>query len=400
MKPTARVWTTLVALPLLLTACSSRSATPGSSDTRTGDPIVVGAISTETGGPSFPESAAAAKAYFDDLNTRGGINGRPVKYLNLDDAFNSTRLAQNARELVGKEGAVALVGSASVLDCVTNSKFYETKDVVSIPGAGVLPQCFTSRNIAPTNTGQFMGIGVNIVYAAQTLHKKAPCTLGASGNGQEAAVAAAAKAAEAKSGVKVKLSQFYPNGTRNWAPFLLRAKAAGCDIFLPDVAGPDIVALEKTVTQLGLRESMPTLELASAYNNQTGAALKGIADGVVANSEFLPFSGGGESDPGLAEYVALMKKANQPLSAFGEGGYLAARFFTKAVGGIHGEVTAATVTQALRTMPPVSDPMMGTPFVFGPGDSHQPNTSSRYVQLKDGVWVPVSTAWTTLPLSH
>lgn len=371
-----------------------------SNESDSADPIVVGAISTLTGRGSFPESGAAAKAYFDDLNTRGGIKGRKVEYTVLDDAATGSRSAQNARQLVDREGAVALVGSASTLDCATNARFYEQRKVVSVPGVGIQPQCYTSASIAPTNTGLFQGIGVNIVYAVETMGKKSPCTLVPTGNGAEEALERVVSVAQDRTGAKVGLRQFYPDGNSDWRAYLLKAKEAGCDVLLPAVSGPEIVSLEKQVTEFALRTSMPTVQLASAYSEEYAATLRDVADGLVANSEFLPFTGEGAQDPALADYRKLMEQAGQPLSSFGQGGYLAAKFFTEVAGGIDGEITAESVTAAFTRMQPISSPLLGNAFVFGPGKAHQPNQSSRYVKLSDGEWEPISTEWTTLSVGQ
>jgi branched-chain amino acid transport system substrate-binding protein len=360
----------------------------------TGQPIKVGAISTITGGPAFPESAQAAKAYFDWLNARGGINGRPVEYTSLDDAFNATTLAQDARQLVTQTGVVAMVGNASVLDCNTNEKYYEQQNIVVVGGAGITIQCYTSPNYAPTTAGLFVGLGVNFVYAVTVLGKKAPCMMAGAGNGNEDGVEAAIKAAEAKTGVTRKIAnQYYPNQTGDWSPFLLKAKNAGCDVFIPAVAGPDLIALQKTEAALGLAQQMPIIELGSAYSSDTAAALKDVSDGLIATSDYLPFTAGGENLPGNAEWVGIMKAANLPLTTFGQCGYLAAKFFAKVVGGMTGDINPTTVSAAFRSMQPITDPMMGNPWVFGPGTKHQANYSSQYVQLKAGVWTPISTDW-------
>ena len=70
--------------------------------------------------------------------------------------------------------------------------------------------------------------------------------------------------------------------------------------------------------------------------------------------------------------------------------------FTQVVKTIKGPITDATVTAALKHMKPFVSPLMGNAWQFG---KTQPNHSSRFVRLKNGVWQPVTSTWTTLPLS-
>jgi branched-chain amino acid transport system substrate-binding protein len=136
--------------------------------------------------------------------------------------------------------------------------------------------------------------------------------------------------------------------------------------------------------------------LSTAYSAPFATALKTIAPNLIANSEFLPWSGTGTTNPGLSDYLALTHSAGLQPSSFGEGGYLSAEIFAKVVKGITGDITPASVTAAFQNMQPVADPLVGSPFAFGQGTAHQPNQSSQYVELKDGVWQPISTDWTSL----
>ena len=47
---------------------------------------------------------------FDELNKKGGINGRSLKLVILDDGFDPNRTLENARTLVEQQGAIALFG--------------------------------------------------------------------------------------------------------------------------------------------------------------------------------------------------------------------------------------------------------------------------------------------------
>ena len=50
------------------------------------------------------------KAYFDDLNRKGGIRGEKIKLISMDDGFNPDKTAENTKALIETQNAVALVG--------------------------------------------------------------------------------------------------------------------------------------------------------------------------------------------------------------------------------------------------------------------------------------------------
>ncbi|MBI3286163.1 MAG: ABC transporter substrate-binding protein [Burkholderiales bacterium] len=53
---------------------------------------------------------AGAKAYFDYVNSQGGVNGRKLRFVVLDDAYDVARSVANARQLIEKEKALVLFG--------------------------------------------------------------------------------------------------------------------------------------------------------------------------------------------------------------------------------------------------------------------------------------------------
>ena len=114
-----------------------------------GDPIIIGGIVSVTGPDNFSSSGLAAAAYFKCLNANGGINGRPVKYLMEDDAWNPEQSSQLAAKLIRDQGAVALVGNMSFVDCGANQGIYEKEDIMVIAGVGVPRDCFFQKNYAP-----------------------------------------------------------------------------------------------------------------------------------------------------------------------------------------------------------------------------------------------------------
>jgi ABC-type branched-subunit amino acid transport system substrate-binding protein len=93
---------TLVAIP---GAYARTSATPGV----TSSTILLGG----SGPLSGPEVAYAgtmigAKAYFDYVNSQGGVNRRKIEYRYLDDGYDPSRTVQNARQLAQQDGVFAM----------------------------------------------------------------------------------------------------------------------------------------------------------------------------------------------------------------------------------------------------------------------------------------------------
>ena len=61
--------------------------------------------------------------------------------------------------------------------------------------------------------------------------------------------------------------------------------------------------------------------------------------------------------------------------------------------GIKGDVTKESVADAFRTMKEYSTPLMGDPYIFGPGKTHNPNQASKFMEVKDGEFAELGSDW-------
>src|SRR5512140_1494040 len=72
--------------------------------------ILLGQTADYSGPQSAPvkETSQAARAYFDYVNARGGVNGNKIVLESLDDGFEPKRSVENAKKLIDEKGVVAL----------------------------------------------------------------------------------------------------------------------------------------------------------------------------------------------------------------------------------------------------------------------------------------------------
>ncbi len=84
---------------------------------------------------SGPASAYGAigksmDAYFKKINAEGGINGRQIKFISLDDGYNPARTVEQIRKLVEEEEVLATVG---VLGTPPNSAIHKYMNQKKMP---------------------------------------------------------------------------------------------------------------------------------------------------------------------------------------------------------------------------------------------------------------------------
>ena len=90
-------------------AFNPRMADPGVTSTT----IKLGITSPLTGiaAPGYNKIPGAMKAYFDYVNTKGGVNGRKITLVSKDDQYIPTTAVAKANELILRDRVFALVGT-------------------------------------------------------------------------------------------------------------------------------------------------------------------------------------------------------------------------------------------------------------------------------------------------
>lgn len=98
----------LVALTAAAAAVAATSADPGITPTSV---LIGGTVPLSGEAAAFGSVAPGAKAYFDYVNARGGVNGRKVEYRYYDDAYNPAQTVQLTRKLVEQDNVAAIFNS-------------------------------------------------------------------------------------------------------------------------------------------------------------------------------------------------------------------------------------------------------------------------------------------------
>src|SRR5699024_5835943 len=138
------------------------------SATGTDGPIVLGGVFSKSPVPFGNDAEETAMQVFTEVNADGGIDGSEIMYTTSDDQSDTTKAGSGARDAVS-DAAVAMVGSASFVDCGTNKALYHKKEIMSIQAVGVDPTCFNSPDIASVTISPYTQLTANMYYASEEL---------------------------------------------------------------------------------------------------------------------------------------------------------------------------------------------------------------------------------------
>jgi branched-chain amino acid transport system substrate-binding protein len=383
----------MMASILLSNAGYAASAKCGASTGKaaTGDPIVIGGIVSTTGPDNFSSSGLAAGAYFRCLNENGGINGRPIRYLLEDDAWNPEQTAQVAAKLIRDAKAVALVGNMSFVDCAANRAAYEKEDIMVVAGVGVARDCFFQKNYVPTNTGPRVTNTTAIIDLAKQHPgkiKRVVCLAPNIQNVGEWGCGGALAWIKGQGG-DGKIIPF-DLGSVDATSLVLEAMA-----FKPDaviVATPKGVAVPifAAAEEQGLADKTHWTGPASLYNEDFPRAIGPYWDGKVTVG--MEFNAADTGKPDTENWLAVMQqygKPSDPRDTFSQAGYLAARVVAETLLKLDtSKIDRKTVTSALRNVLDFRSDMFCSTWYIGDEQRHNANHTGPVAILKAGKLVP------------
>jgi branched-chain amino acid transport system substrate-binding protein len=352
----------------------------------TGKPIPIGGITSMTGLGSFKEGADAVAAYFRCLNDNGGIHGRPVIYYPDDDQSKIDIAAQAAKKLIDDEGAYALIGSTSFIECVANADYYLKSGVLDI-GAGVAPQCFQSKNIAEVNAGPRQAAIGAVDYARRKLGAKSiVCSI-----------------------VKYPGSDYVCHGVEEWGRrYGIKVTSIYADPVSPDYTSLvlQIIAAKADAVQLMYVDDQGA-QILNAVQQQDGRdKTKWTGSGALYTAPFVkavdarywnnnlwidteqaPLESTG---PDNQNWRAMMDAYAPKVvkDVFSQMGYVTARIAEKALMSIKNpdDISRKTTTAALQNMAPLSTDIFCAPWYWGGADAtiHQGNHVTSIFSYVDG----------------
>jgi branched-chain amino acid transport system substrate-binding protein len=101
--------------------------------------------------------ARAEAAYFQMLNDQGGINGRRIEFLTLDDAYSPAKTVEQTRKLVEQEDVLAMFSSVGTAPNISVQKYLNARRV---------PQLFVSSGASRWNDPEHFPwtVGFNPTY--------------------------------------------------------------------------------------------------------------------------------------------------------------------------------------------------------------------------------------------
>ena len=386
-------------LALVPAACGRDDSGGGGGGGGKSDPGIT-KTSIKLGG-SYPFSGPAsaygtigegAKAYFKYLNAKGGVNGRKIDFITLDDGYEPPKALQNARRLVQQDKVFAMFNTLGTPNNLAIWDFLNEQKVPQLYVATGASAWGADVDKHPYTIGWQPNYVTEATVYADFLKKEKPNAKVAvlyqnDGFGKD--LLGGFVKGIAGSGIKVVKKESYNVTDPTVAAQVGRLARSGADTFL-DITTPKFGAQAiATVAKSGWKP-LHVLNNVSADKN---LVLKPVglenAKGIVSTAYFKdPQTAQWADDPAVKEYRDALKKyspKSDPEDAFNMYGWTVATTMAKALEQMK-EPTRASLMDAVRHMDLEQGTLLpGNKVQTGPGDGY-PLEAMQIVKFDGQNW--------------
>lgn len=382
-------WTIVKAAAIAAAAASL--ATAASAQTRgvTATEVTLG-MHTDLSGVAATygvSSSNAVKMRFDEINDSGGINGRKIKVIIEDTAYQVPKAVQACNKLINRDKVFAFVAP---LGTPMNNACFKDQFAVGVPN--LFPLSAARSMYEPYERLKFYGaasyvdqVRSGIDYFVKTKGKKAVCVMYQDTDfGKE--VLEGAEQQTKKLGIKVVESTAHKPTDQDFTAPIGKLRSAGCDLIIMGTIVRDSIVPYTTARKAGWND-VDFLGSAAVYDLVVGAA-QGMEGFYGMGLTEMPYV-----DSGVASVKKFVedykKKFNVDPNIGAVYGYVAADLTVQGLKNAGKDLTLDSFIKGMEAIKGYKDIFNGPQVSFGP-NIRQGANSSFLAQVKAGKWVRVT----------
>jgi branched-chain amino acid transport system substrate-binding protein len=357
--------------------------------------LTVGGIYDEQGPVDATVERDTVRAYFDQVNAAGGVNGYKLQLLDCDSAWDTSKAHACSEQLIS-QGILAIVGWTSVSGEQPETSYLTKNGIPIFGGLGVDAEYTTPLSFPvgpPLGRGGYatglracqLGLkNPGIVY----LQANFAASLNA---GILAGLKTCGITPTDDQGVDIANQQDY---TTVVTPMREHGDQSVIGALDPFSYGRLFQAMERQQYNVpvlggGLDKTSAEAGYGSALNG--AYSLVGLEEPV-----------GHTSNPAMADYLNTVRKYYpsqvSAMDTYSEGQWVAAHVFVDALRAIHGPVTRASLIAAAQNLQNVNTGGLTPPLSYARGRNNDPGHAVQWIHNQDGKadgWVTDS-GWVTI----
>jgi len=379
----------VLAIGTAMTAMPAWSQTQGVSDAE----IVIGGHHDLSGifaAFSVP-AVKAAEHYFQEVNAKGGVHGRKIRYIVEDHSYNVSKVGPAVNKLVNRDKIFASLLSLGTPHNLAAFKILDAKGIPNISPLSAARQMIQEPlDLHYAGTSSYYDqIRVAVKYMKENVGSTTVCAMFLPTDfGKE--IQLGAKEEAKASGLKYAAETTHKPDDADFVGSLSKLKAEGCDLVAMALGVRQTLTVLGTAKKMGLSE-MKFLGASASFHTVVAKAGGGkIADGFYAAAGWQDVEARMD-DPVLAAWVKSFSDF-AGAKMMGTGALLgrgAAELFVRAVEAAGKDLNGASFQKGMESLE-YDDHIMGNKVKLGPGD-HVAAESIYVSQVVGGSWKTLAT---------
>ena len=350
--------------------------------------IVLG-MHTDLSGPAATygvSSSNAVKMRFDDVNEKGGIQGRKIRLIVEDTQYQVPRAVQAGAKLINRDRIFAMVAP---LGTPMNNALFKDQFDAGVPN--LFPLSAARSMYEPFHKLKFYNaatyvdqVRAGIQYFVSKKGKKALCAMYQDTDfGKEVLDGIQIQADKLK--IKIVETTTHKPTDQDFTAQITRLKAAGCDLVVLGTIVRDSIVPYATARKIGWTD-VDFLGSAASYDLFVAAAQGGVTEGLYAMGlTDMPYRDT-LSPTAQAWFDRYKERYKNDPNIGAIYGHVAADLTALGLEKAGADLTLSALVKGLESIRGYKDIFNGPEVNFGP-DKHQGANSSFLAVVKSGRWV-------------
>jgi branched-chain amino acid transport system substrate-binding protein len=252
------------------------------------------------------------EVFFEKINAEGGINGRKVKFITLDDAYSPPKTVEQTRKLVEQEEVQLMFGS---LGTATNAAVHRYLNSKKVPQLFILSgatKWADPKNYPWTMPGMLAYETEGVIYAKHVLKAKPDAKIAILSQNDDFGrdyVAGFKRTLGAKAASMIVSEATYETSAPTISSQLASLKASGANVLFGVVLGKFTSQMIKGAAELNWKPDLffvPTS--ASSISFLEPAGLDNAVGLITAGAQKDSLDSQWANDPEMKEFFAFMKQ--------------------------------------------------------------------------------------------
>ncbi|MEM8649474.1 MAG: ABC transporter substrate-binding protein [Pseudomonadota bacterium] len=377
---------------LLMAAATAAllAASPASADTTQGvtdTEVVIGGHHDLSGifaAFSVP-AVTAANLYFEEVNAKGGVHGRTIRYITEDHGYQAPKAVQAVNKLINRDKVFAMLLSLGTPMNLAAFKQQDPKGIPNISPLSAARQMLQEPlDVHYAGTSSYYDqLRAAVPYMQENHGASVVCAMYIPSDfGKE--IQAGAKEQTEASGLKWGTESTHKPDETEFVGALGKMKEAGCDLVATALGVRQTITLLGTAKKMGL-EGMNFIGSSASFHTAIAKVPGGITEGYFAAAGWQDLEAR-VSDPEVGAWVKkYTEKTGEKFPGTGALlGRSAAELFVRALEAAGPDLTHASFQKAMESLE-FEDKIAGNNVKMGPGD-HLAADAVFISKIEGGSW--------------